>query len=92
MSQALTSIGRIDVPAREGTAKALWRWLGLQKSGSGRRGRFPRLGVALRLGWHAYRALSRRLDCAESNSSFTGLTPPQYAKWRESTTPGFRFA
>ena len=36
---------------------------------------------------------SRRLDCAEINSSFhRPHAVTTYAKWRESTPPGFRFA
>jgi uncharacterized protein YecE (DUF72 family) len=36
---------------------------------------------------------SRRLDCAEINSSFhRPHAAATYAKWRESTPPGFRFA
>ena len=36
---------------------------------------------------------SRRLDCAEINSSFhRPHAATTYAKWRESTPPGFRFA
>jgi uncharacterized protein YecE (DUF72 family) len=36
---------------------------------------------------------SRRLDCAEINSSFYRLhAATTYAKWGDSTPPGFRFA